>query len=362
MRTIKVELEEQQSRSYPIYIERGCLDELGPGLSRLGLKSKCVLVTNPRVGSLYGKRISKSLEGAGFDILTVEVRDGEEYKTLEEASKVYDHLIEARMERTTPIVALGGGVIGDITGFVAATYLRGVPYVQVPTTLLAQVDSSVGGKTAVNHPRGKNLIGAFFQPKAVFIDPDVLKTLDIRELRAGLAEVVKYGIIRDQGFFRFLEDNSQALLDLEDSLVSAIERSCEIKAQVVAEDETEKGLRSILNFGHTFGHAIEAVTGFGRYKHGEAISMGMIMAASFSLKLGLCDGAVVSRIANILETLGLPVEAPELAPEAIIEAMLVDKKVLSGRMRFVLVRDIGNVVVKEIPDEEVTAFLRKEAC
>jgi 3-dehydroquinate synthase len=362
MSTIKVELEEQQKRSYPIYIERGCLDEIGPGLRRLGLKGKCVLVTNPLVESLYGKRVSKSLKGSGFDILTVEMRDGEEYKTLEEASKLYNRLIEARMERTTPIVALGGGVIGDITGFVAATYLRGVPYVQVPTTLLAQVDSSVGGKTAVNHPRGKNLIGAFYQPKAVFIDPDVLKTLDVRELRAGLAEVVKYGIIRDEDFFRFLEDNPKDLLDLKDPLVRAIERSCEIKAQVVAEDETEKGLRSILNFGHTFGHAIEAVTGYRRLKHGEAISMGMVMAASFSLKLGLCDSTVVSRITNILETLGLPVEVPDLAPDAIIEAMLVDKKVLSGRMRFVLVRDIGNVVLNEVPDKEVTAFLRKEAC
>jgi 3-dehydroquinate synthase len=329
MSTIKVELEEQQKRSYPIYIERGCLDEIGPGLRRLGLKGKCVLVTNPLVESLYGKRVSKSLKGSGFDIF---------------------------------IVALGGGVIGDITGFVAATYLRGVPYVQVPTTLLAQVDSSVGGKTAVNHPRGKNLIGAFYQPKAVFIDPDVLKTLDVRELRAGLAEVVKYGIIRDEDFFRFLEDNPKDLLDLKDPLVRAIERSCEIKAQVVAEDETEKGLRSILNFGHTFGHAIEAVTGYRRLKHGEAISMGMVMAASFSLKLGLCDSTVVSRITNILETLGLPVEVPDLAPDAIIEAMLVDKKVLSGRMRFVLVRDIGNVVLNEVPDKEVTAFLRKEAC
>jgi 3-dehydroquinate synthase len=177
MRTIRVELEQRQKRSYPIYIERGGLDEIGPGLSRLGLKGKCVMVTNPLVGSLYGKRVLKSLEGSGFDVLTVEVRDGEEYKTLEEASKVYDRL-----------VALGGGVIGDLTGFVAATYLRGVPYVQVPTTLLAQVDSSVGGKTAVNHPRGKNLIGAFYQPKAVFIDPGVLKTLDVRELRSGLAE------------------------------------------------------------------------------------------------------------------------------------------------------------------------------
>jgi 3-dehydroquinate synthase len=361
MSTIKVEIEERQKRSYPIYIERGGLDGIGPGLLRLGLKGRCVVVTNPVVGSLYAERVLKSLEGAGFDTLTVEVNDGEEYKTLQEASKVYDRLIEVRMERATPIVALGGGVTGDITGFVAATYLRGVPYVQVPTTLLAQVDSSVGGKTAVNHPRGKNLIGAFYQPKAVFIDPDVLKTLDVRELRAGLAEVVKYGVIRDEGFFRFLEDNTQALLDIGDPLASAIERSCEIKARVVAEDETERGLRSILNFGHTFGHAIEAVTGYGRFKHGEAISMGMVMASSFSMELGLCEKAVASRIEDILKALGLTVDVPDIPHDALIGAMRLDKKVLSGRMRFVLVREVGNVVVKEVPQEQVEAFLGKEA-
>jgi 3-dehydroquinate synthase len=274
------------------------------------------------------------------------VKDGEQYKTLAEASMIYDRLIEEKLERSTPIVALGGGVIGDITGFVAATYLRGVPYVQVPTTLLAQVDSSVGGKTGVNHPRGKNLIGAFYQPRAVFIDPDVLKTLDKSELRAGLAEVVKYGVIWDEGFFRFLEENTQGLSAVEDALVRAIERSCEIKAYVVKEDETEKGLRSILNFGHTFAHAIEAVTGYTRYKHGEAVSMGMVLAASFSARLGV---------------LGLPVEAPELRYEAVLGAMLVDKKVLSGCMRFVLTERIGKVVLRDVQSEEVEAFLRKAA-
>ncbi len=361
MRTINVELEQRQERSYPIYIERGILDEVGPGLGRLGLKGRCALVTNPLVRSICGERVIKSLEGAGFDVLTVEVKDGEQYKILAEASMIYDRLIEEKLERSTPIVALGGGVIGDITGFVAATYLRGVPYVQVPTTLLAQVDSSVGGKTGVNHPRGKNLIGAFYQPRAVFIDPDVLKTLDKSELRAGLAEVVKYGVIWDEGFFRFLEENTQGLSAVEDALVRAIERSCEIKAHVVKEDETEKGLRSILNFGHTFAHAIEAVTGYTRYKHGEAVSMGMVLAASFSARLGVCEETVADRIENLLKTLGLPVEAPELRYEAILGAMLVDKKVLSGRMRFVLAKKIGDVVLRDVQREEVEAFLRKAA-
>lgn len=359
MRTINVELHEKENRSYPIYIGRGIIDEVGPGLERLGLGGRCALVTNPLVRSILGQRVIKSLEGAGFDVLTVEVRDGEEYKSLTEASAIYDRLIDEKLERSTPIVALGGGVIGDITGFVAATYLRGVPYVQVPTTLLAQVDSSVGGKTAVNHPRGKNLIGAFYQPRAVFMDPDVLRTLDKAELLAGLAEVVKYGVIWDEGFFRSLEENTRGLLAIGDPLVSAIERSCEIKAEVVSKDETEKGLRSILNFGHTFAHAIEAVTGYGSFKHGEAVSMGMVMAASFSSELGLCQAQVVSRIENILKGLGLPVAFPDLPPGDVLGAMLLDKKVLSGRMRFVLTKAIGDVVVKDVEREKVEAFLRK---
>ncbi|MEK7773341.1 MAG: 3-dehydroquinate synthase, partial [Deltaproteobacteria bacterium] len=279
MHTIRVELGQ---RSYPIHIERGLLSSIGTRLNDLGFKGRAAVVTNPRVGGLYAKAVCGALEAAGVVPAVITVPDGEEYKTLKEASKVYDGLIERMMERSSPVIALGGGVIGDLAGFVAATYLRGVPFIQIPTTLLAQVDSSVGGKTAVNHPKGKNLIGAFYQPRAVFIDPDALKTLDAREMRAGLAEVIKYGVIWDEGFFSFLEKNAEKLLTPGDELITAIEMSCRIKAEVVGLDETESGLRSILNFGHTFAHAIEALSGYGTFKHGEAVAIGMHMAARFS--------------------------------------------------------------------------------
>ncbi len=357
-------------RSYTIEIKRGLLREIGPRLASLGFGTRCALVTNPRVGGLYAERVRSSLEGAGFEVLTIELPDGEEYKNLAEISKLYDRLIESRMERGFPLLALGGGVIGDITGFVAATYLRGVPYIQIPTTLLSQVDSSVGGKTGVNHPEGKNLIGAFYQPSAVFIDPDVLKSLDPREVKAGLAEVVKYGVIRDEAFFRFLEEKAASLAascdagpggNGGDDIVKAIERSCEIKAEVVAADETEKGLRSILNFGHTFGHAIEAATGYMTFKHGEAVSMGMVMAAGLSESLGLCAGGTGRRIEKVLESMGIPVEPPGLAPDVLIPAMRLDKKVRAGRMRFVLVSGVGEVELREVSEEDIRGFLSGRA-
>lgn len=353
MRTINVELGQ---RSYPIMIKAGLLAEVGARMKDLGLKGKAAVVTNSLVGDLYGGELLKSLRDSGFTPFLVTLPDGEEYKTIEVATTVYDALVENRMERSSPIVALGGGVIGDMAGFVAATYLRGVPYIQVPTTLLSQVDSSVGGKTAVNHPKGKNLIGAFYQPRGVFIDPDVLKTLDAREVRAGLAEVIKYGIIWDESFFSFLEENAQALLALGAELTRAIERSCEIKAEVVASDETEQGVRAILNLGHTFGHALEALSGYGTYKHGEAVAIGMTLASRLSAALGLCDSGVVDRVKGLVTSVGLPAEPPVFTADEWIESMRLDKKVSSEALRFVLIKSVGTVSVEEVGEKELRAL------
>ena len=353
MRTVRVELAE---RSYDISIERGILKDLGPMMKALGLKGMAAVVTNPKVGGLYGAVVVRSLEEAGFCPVVITVPDGEEYKSLNEAGKVFDALIGHRFERSSPIVALGGGVIGDLAGFVAATYLRGVPFVQVPTTLLSQVDSSVGGKTGVNHPKGKNLIGAFYQPRAVFIDPEVLKTLDERELRAGLAEVIKYGVIWDASFFSFLEDNADKLLKQGDEVITAIERSCAIKAEVVGKDEKEEGLRAILNFGHTFGHAIEALSGYGTFRHGEAVAIGMSMAAGLSAKMGFASDCEV-RINALLNKLGMPSAPPKIATDAFLEAMKLDKKVSGGRIRFVLAHSMGKVFLKEAGEDVLREFL-----
>jgi 3-dehydroquinate synthase len=356
---ITVELED---RSYPIILKRGLLSEVGSTLSDMGFSGRAAVVTNPVVEGLYGAAVTGGLKDAGFDPVVITIPDGEGAKTLETASGIYDELIKNKMERSNLIIALGGGVVGDIAGFAAATYLRGVPYVHLPTTLLAQVDSSVGGKTAVNHPMGKNLIGAFYQPKAVFIDPETLKTLDGAELKSGLAEVVKYGVIWDKDFFALLEESAAALTAAPvptasgDELVKAIERSCEIKAEVVGADERETGIRSILNFGHTFAHAIETGAGYGRFKHGEAVSIGMVMAAELSARLGLCNDSVPARIKALLSALGLPVDLPELSAEALIESMKLDKKVAGGRIRFVLTAELGKVLLKEVDEEELRAF------
>ncbi len=348
------------SRSYPIEIESGLIQCVGLRLREMGFSGHCAVVTNPLVKGLYGDALMEGLSSAGgLNPLLVIVPDGEEYKNLEEAGKIYDTLVEHRFERGSPIIALGGGVIGDLAGFVAATYLRGVPYVQVPTTLLAQVDSSVGGKTAVNHPGGKNLIGSFYQPRAVLIDPSTLKTLEKREVLAGLAEVVKYGIILDPSFFTFLEENTEGLLGLDEAVVTeAIRRSCEIKAAVVAEDERETtGRRAVLNLGHTFGHAIEALSGYGVYRHGEAVAMGMVMAAKFSVRLGLCTAEVAGRVEGLLRALGLPVSPPAIEAGEFIESMHHDKKVVGGRLCFVLIEDIGTVVLRDVEEGEVCEFL-----
>ncbi len=348
-------------RSYPIYIMRGMLDNIGPVMSKNGFSfnSAVAVITNPLVGDLYADKVRDSLREAGFKTIVIEMPDGEEYKSLSEASKIYDRLIEKKFERDSSIIALGGGVVGDLAGFVAATYLRGVPYVQVPTTILSQVDSSIGGKTAVNHPRGKNLIGSFYQPKVVFIDPDVLMTLEAREIRGGIAEMIKHAVIRNPDYFLFLEEKAAGILALEDDVIEAIERSCIIKAGVVSADEHEQGLRAILNFGHTFGHAVESVSGYGTLRHGEAVAVGMVLAAEFSRELGHCTAEDVKRIKSLIEKFGLPTEAPGLAADDLFESMLLDKKVHHGQIRFVLLKSIGEVFLESVSHDTVRDFLSR---
>lgn len=351
MESIKVNLGE---RSYPIYFGSGLLKDFGKTYKRSFKSKRVVVVTNPTVGSLYYNEINDSLQKEGFEVNRIDVPDGEEHKTLTWASKLFDKLIAMKADRQMPLIALGGGVIGDLTGFVAATYLRGVPFIQVPTTLLAQVDSSVGGKTGVNHRRGKNLIGAFYQPNFVYIDVDTLKTLDKRELRAGLAEVIKYGVIKDPKLFKYLEDNIDLLTRTTNhelrtmALLHIVKRSCSIKASVVEADEREAGLRAILNFGHTFGHAVEAVTKYKEYKHGEAVAIGMIYAARLSHETGLCNKNVVERVSNVIKKAGLPTEAPDFPGKNFMKAMEIDKKVIGGELRFVLVEKIGSVRISKV--------------
>ena len=343
MRTLNVEL---GARRYPIYIGHGLLAR--PELLRPHIAgARVAIVTNDRIAPLYLEPISAGL--ASYQPLSIVLPDGEQYKTLDVLNTVFDALLDARCDRRTTIVALGGGVVGDMAGFGAACYQRGVPFIQVPTTLLAQVDSSVGGKTGVNHPRGKNMIGAFHQPRAVMIDTDTLHTLPDKELYAGLAEVIKYGLIRDAGFFDWLELNLDRLLARDaDALAYAIERSCRNKAEVVAADETEGGLRAILNLGHTFGHAIETGVGYGEWLHGEAIAAGMIMAADLSQRLGYLSNSDVARIEALIKRAHLPVQAPaSLKAARFRELMAIDKKVLDGKLRVVLLEAIGRAVITD---------------
>ena len=331
-------------RSYPILIGSGVLGRpeiLAPFVDG----NQALVVTNRTVAPLYLDALRAALGEVPTDVF--ELEDGERFKTLDSYSQIIDALMEKRHNRSTTLVALGGGVVGDIAGFVAATYQRGVACIQVPTTLLAQVDSSVGGKTAVNHPRGKNMVGAFHQPRCVLADTDTLATLPEREYRAGLAEVLKYGVIRDETFFAWMEAHVDNLLNREArALAHAVRVSCATKAEVVARDERESGLRAILNFGHTFGHAIETLTGYEQLLHGEAVAIGMVLAADCSVRHGLLAEAEASRIRQALSTLGLPVEAPPgVEAAAMLDAMAVDKKAVDGRIRLVLPRCIGEVIV-----------------
>ena len=350
VRTITVDLAD---RSYPIVIGRSLLDgnydlaEHLPG-------SDCLIVSNENVGPLYLKRLEQNLPGCNVEAMLLP--DGEAWKTLESAAAILDRLVELKARRDTTVMALGGGVVGDIAGFAAACYMRGVAFVQVPTTLLAQVDSSVGGKTGVNHAGGKNLIGAFHQPRLVLVDTDTLTTLPEREFRAGLAEVIKHGAIADAGFFAWLEQNIRELLAKDpDTLAHAIGRSCEIKASVVAEDETEQGRRALLNFGHTFAHAIENSLGYGEWLHGEAVAAGMVMAADLSDM----DQRDRDRLQLLLDAAGLPVAPPPLSSDRLRAAMQLDKKARTGQLRFVLLDRLGNArLSSDISDVRLRDILR----
>ncbi|RRV47249.1 3-dehydroquinate synthase [Pseudomonas sp. p106] len=349
MQTLKVDLGE---RSYPIYIGEGLLEQ--PELLAPHIAGRQVaIVSNETVAPLYLERLSKTL--GAYSVLPVILPDGEAHKNWETLQLIFDGLLTARHDRRTTVVALGGGVIGDMAGFAAACYQRGVDFIQVPTTLLSQVDSSVGGKTGINHPLGKNMVGAFYQPKAVLIDTTTLNTLPERELSAGLAEVIKYGLICDKPFLGWLEDNIKALRALEPAaLTEAIQRSCAAKAAVVGADERESGVRATLNLGHTFGHAIETHMGYGVWLHGEAVAAGTVMALEMSMRLGWIDQSERDRAIRLLQDAGLPVVPPqEMTPAHFMEHMAVDKKVIDGRLRLVLLRQMGEAVVTDDYPKEI---------
>ncbi|TSA23119.1 MAG: 3-dehydroquinate synthase [Betaproteobacteria bacterium] len=346
MQTLTVELGD---RSYPIHIGAGLLDRADLIVPHLAQK-RVVIVTNTTVAPLYLERLTRTLTGAGVRVTPVVLPDGEAYKNWETLNLIFDALLTDRAERKTTLIALGGGVIGDITGFAAASYQRGVPFIQIPTTLLSQVDSSVGGKTGINHPLGKNMIGAFWQPQVVLADTETLNTLPDRELSAGMAEVIKYGLITDPEFFAWLEKNTAALLAREPAaLAEAIYRSCANKARVVAADEREAGLRALLNLGHTFGHAIEAGMGYGVWLHGEAVAAGTMLAADLSRRMGLMSATECARAAALFTQSGLPTVAPNLGAADYLRHMGVDKKVEGGKLHFVLLRGIGDAFVSEAP-------------
>lgn len=343
-------------RSYPILIGPGVLARAGEYISGVA-GGRLLIVTNPVVGALYGELLTQSLTDAGFQFTWAEIPDGESLKTLATVELLYDCAFEAGLDRTSAVVALGGGVVGDTAGFVAATFMRGIDFVQIPTTLLAQVDSSVGGKVGVNHPRGKNVIGAFYQPRLVLADVTALHSLPAREIAAGMAEVIKYGVIRDEGFFAWLEQNLESVLRLdEDALGYLVEVCCRIKADVVQEDETEsaKGVRQLLNYGHTLGHALESLTGYGVYRHGEAVAVGMVLAAEVAERLGFLEGPDVARIQRLIERTGLPIAMPaELSRSRLEAAIAHDKKSRGGRINFIVPRAIGKASVYPATPAEI---------
>ena len=346
-------------RSYPILIGAGLLSQAS-AWQGLPKASTALIVTNDAVGPLYASALQQALQPHYAQIHQVTLPDGESHKTWQTLNQVFDVLLSQGCDRKTVLFALGGGVVGDMTGFAAACYMRGVPFVQVPTTLLAQVDSSVGGKTAVNHPLGKNMIGAFYQPARVVCDLSSLQTLPAREMSAGLAEIIKYGPIADMVFLDWIEAHIDSLMARDpQALAHAVQRSCEIKAWVVGQDERESGLRAILNFGHTFGHAIEAGLGFGEWLHGEAVGCGMVMAAQLSHRLGYIDLALVERLTALIARAGLPVVGPNLGVETYLHHMRVDKKAEAGDIRFVLIDSPGHAKVQGAPDALVGEVIRQ---
>ncbi len=355
---------ELADRSYPIAIG-SALIQAAESFAKLPKASQVLIVTNTTVAPLYAQQLKTALLQHYPKVHMLELPDGEVFKTWETLNLIFDVLLQNECDRKTVLFALGGGVVGDMTGFAAASYMRGVPFVQVPTTLLAQVDSSVGGKTAINHPLGKNMVGAFYQPQRVVCDLDTLKTLPARELSAGLAEVIKYGPIADMVFLNWIELNIDDLMAGDaGALAKAIQRSCEIKAEVVGQDERESGLRAILNFGHTFGHAIESGMGYGQWLHGEAVGCGMVMAAELSQRLGLIEPAFVQRLKQLIQKAGLPVVGPKLSATdnagRYLELMRVDKKTEAGELRFVLINGPGQAVVRSAPDALVREVI--DAC
>ena len=342
----KIDVQTGQS-SYSIIIGAGILNQTGEKLKALGLTDKAVIVTNPVVNKLYGEIVRQSLIDAGFQPTVLEIPDGEKYKTLASAGKLYAQLAACGAERSTPVLALGGGVIGDLAGFVAATYLRGVPLVQIPTTLLAQCDSSIGGKTAVDHGQLKNEIGAFYQPKITISDIAVLQSLPQPEFCGGLAEVIKYAVIKDEEFFLYLEKNLDQIKSLDNNVLEAVvAKSARIKVGFVEADEKDTGLRNMLNFGHTVGHAVESVSNF-RVSHGQAVSIGMVAAAGLAVKLELMDKADAVRLKKLLQRAGLMTALPPLEIAPLLQAMRYDKKVQGGKIRFVLPRAIGQVFITD---------------
>jgi 3-dehydroquinate synthase len=345
-------------RSYDILIGPALL-AAGQALVGLPAATTACVVTNRTVAPLYGSRLVAGLRAQFGRVMTVELPDGEAHKDWSTLNLIFDRLLAEACDRKTLLFALGGGVVGDMTGFAAACYMRGIDYVQLPTTLLAQVDSSVGGKTAINHPLGKNMIGAFHQPLRVICDLDTLDSLPQRELVAGLAEVIKYGPIADPDFLAWLEDHLDALLRRDQAaLAHAVQRCCEIKARVVGADEREAGLRAILNYGHTFGHAIEAGLGYGQWLHGEAVGCGMVLASDLSVRLGLMPRDFLPRMRRLVERAGLPVQAPAWSVPRYLDLMRVDKKAEAGRIRFVVIEALGRAGLREVPDELVAATLR----
>lgn len=349
-KTLRVEL---GADSYPIVVGGALLNRVGELLTSHTRSKKVLILSDSLVKARYMPVVHQSLENVGFDVNTIEAPAGEKSKSLAEFSRIQDGLIAHQLDRSSMLIALGGGVIGDLGGFAAAVYMRGISYVQIPTTLQAQVDASVGGKTAINHPKGKNLIGAFHQPKLVLIDVDTLKTLPQRDIRSGLIEVIKMGVIRDEPLFEMVEENLEAILNLEKAvLIEMISSACVNKAEVVAKDEKESGLRMVLNYGHTFGHALEALTRYSRYRHGEAVSIGMNCAAQLAVNLGMFSETDFQRQRTLLRRAELPLTfPPDLTPEAICDAMYLDKKTLGGKLRLILPTRIGEVVIRNDIDD-----------
>jgi 3-dehydroquinate synthase len=356
-RTIRVELGE---RSYSIHIGVGTLERAGRAIYRCAPSSRAVVVTVPGVGRRYGATLQRSLREAGYRVLRITVPDGDTSKSLRELKGLWDQMIRFGADRNTPVIALGGGMVGDLAGFAAASYLRGLPFVQVPTTILAMADASIGGKVAINVPQGKNLIGAFYQPRLVWMDIATLHSLPPRQRAAGLAEVVKHGAIWDAAYFESLERNPQGLLDLDPRvLIPALNRSCEIKAEVVSEDETERGVRKLLNFGHTLGHAVETLAKYRGPVHGEAVSIGMRFAAERSEALDLAPTGTAERVTALCEELGLPTELPDYSRKAYLDALRVDKKMSDSRIDFVALRRIGKAQTVSLAPNEILRPMRR---